>query len=74
MSGGTMSDNVQYNNEGEAMGLIYLTDAEFSELVLLIDDDPVDEDLLAGIRMKLVAKRKRLRSKTRRNLQDHTSK
>lgn len=52
---------VQNNTAGEPMGPVYLTDEEFSELILLIDDDPVDEELLGGIRKKLVAKRKRLR-------------
>lgn len=56
---------LQENTEGDVMGPVYLTDEEFTELISLIDDAPVDEDLLAGIRRKLVAKRKRLRRRER---------
>lgn len=38
---------------------------EFEELIRLIDDEPVDEEFLLGIRKKLVAKRKRLRGRVR---------
>lgn len=42
-----------------------LTEEEFTELILLIDDGAVDEELLAGIRKKLSHKRKLLRKKER---------
>lgn len=44
-----------------------LTDDEFTELILLIDDEPVDEDFLQGVRKKLVHKRKLLRRKVKTN-------
>jgi hypothetical protein len=53
---------IQYNNRDEPMGQVWLTVAEFNELILLIDDeegDP-DEDLLRGVRQKLASKRGRL--------------
>lgn len=40
-----------------------LTDEEFTELITLIDEGEVDEELLAGIRKKLVQKRKNLRQR-----------
>lgn len=39
------------------------TEAEMTELILLIDDEPVDEEALAGIRKKLSHKRKLLRKR-----------
>lgn len=48
------------NNEGKPLGHVELTDEEFQELIWLIDDEPVDEEFLRGIRLKLVAKRRRL--------------
>lgn len=38
-----------------------LTMEEMEELIRLIDDDEVDEELLAGIRKKLKNRQKRLR-------------
>lgn len=55
----------QLNHVGQVMGPIFLTDEEFTELILLIDDEPVDEELLHGIRQKLAAKRRRLRRRLR---------
>lgn len=55
----------QRNHVGQLMGPIFFTDEEFTELILLIDDEPVDEELLRGIRLKLAAKRKRLRRRVR---------
>ncbi len=40
-----------------------LTEAEMNELILLIDDRPVDEEALSGIRKKLSHKRKLLRKR-----------
>lgn len=57
--------NHQLNHEGVLMGPVLFTDEEFTELLLLIDDEPVDEDLLQGIRQKLSAKRRRLRRRLR---------
>lgn len=57
--------NHQLNHEDELMGPVLFTDEEFTELILLIDDEPVDEELLASIRRKLVAKRRRLRRRLR---------
>lgn len=45
--------------------LVGLTLGEMEELILLIDDDPVDEEALSGIRKKLAAKRRRLIKKAR---------
>ncbi len=42
-----------------------LTDAEMTEIILLIDDEPVDEELLGSIRTKVSAKRKELRKRIR---------
>lgn len=53
--------NIPLNSVGEPLGNVSLTEDEFSELILLIDDEPIDEVFLQGIRKKLVAKRKRLR-------------
>lgn len=59
-----MADEIPYYNVG-------LTEYEMTELILLIDDEPtdlvpVDEELLAKIRAKLVNKRRELRSRTRK--------
>lgn len=43
-----------------------MTQAELNELILLIDDEPVDEEFLRGIRRKLVHKRKLLRQRERK--------
>ena len=40
-----------------------MTNEEMSELIRLIDDEPVDEGLLLGIRKKLAHKKKLLRKK-----------
>ncbi len=39
---------------------------EFNELIALNDDEPVDEEFLQGLRKKLAAKRKQLRSRINR--------
>jgi hypothetical protein len=49
------------NNPDGYMYNVGMTEAELTELVLLIDDEAVDEEMLAGIRRKLVHKRKQLR-------------
>lgn len=43
-----------------------MTQDELNELILLIDDEPVDEEFLKGIRRKLVHKRKLLRQRERK--------
>jgi hypothetical protein len=55
-----------------------LTEAEMTELILLIDDEPTDdtpvnEDLLAGVRSKLAAKRKALRKRVREGMYSGTT-
>lgn len=49
------------NGGGEVMQPVPLTMEEMEELIRLIDDDEVDEELLAGIRKKLKNRQKRLR-------------
>jgi hypothetical protein len=46
-----------------------LTDEELTELILLIDDEPVDEEFLSGIRKKLSHKRKLLRKKQSKRME-----
>lgn len=43
-----------------------LDERELYELIRLIDDEPVDEELLSGIRRKLAHKRKMLRQRKRK--------
>lgn len=43
-----------------------LTQAELEELIFLIDDEPVDEELLDGIRRKLKHKHKQLKARARK--------
>lgn len=50
-----------------------LTEAEMTELIMLIDDEPTDdhpvnEDLLANIRTKLATKRKALRKRVKEGM------
>lgn len=52
-------------NRGELTYQIGFTAAEIEELILLIDDDPVDEDFLLGVRKKLAKKQKALRRRER---------
>lgn len=59
----------QFNHEGALMGPVLFTDDEFTELILLLDDEPVDEEILDGIRKKLVAKRRRLRRRLREEVE-----
>lgn len=40
---------------------VRLSFAEFTELIALIDDEPVDEEFLRGIRKKLALKRRAAR-------------
>lgn len=48
--------------QDEPMYNVGLTEAELQELIWLIDDEPVSETMLSGIRKKLVKKRKNLRA------------
>lgn len=52
-------------NRGELTYQIGFTRAEIEELILLIDDEPVDEEFLAGVRKKLAKKQKALRRRER---------
>lgn len=60
------SSNLQYNREGVAMGPVYLTDEEFTELIDLIfqpdEGDEPNEALLSDLGHRLMSRRKRLRS------------
>ncbi len=42
-----------------------MSEADMTELIWLIDDEPVDENVLKGIRSALVNKRKMLRKRVR---------
>jgi|APGre2960657404_1045060.scaffolds.fasta_scaffold1075147_1 hypothetical protein len=55
-----------------------LTEAEMTELILLIDDEPthdkpVDEELLSGVRIKLANKRKALRKRVKEGMYSGTT-
>lgn len=56
---------LQANEKSEALFQIWFTEQEVNEIVLLIDDEPVDEDFLRGLRKKLVKKRKQYRTEIR---------
>ena len=52
---------VNRNIQGQPLIDVGLTGEELQELILLIDDEPVDEVLLRGIRQKLKNRQRRLR-------------
>lgn len=60
-----MAYALRRNAEGEPLMGVPFTDEEMQELVFLIDDEPVDEAVLARIRRKILKGRKNLKQALR---------
>lgn len=50
---------LELNGQGQPVFPVSFTLEELNEVILLIDDKPVDEDFLRGIRRKMAARRKK---------------
>lgn len=58
--------HIERNKYGEPLQPVLLTEGEYTELIRLIDDEPVDEDMLRRLRGRLSSRRNRLRKKVRK--------